>query len=65
MQAVNDQALRLLRLLGNTTSKCVVPTVGAEQEYFLIDRGLYEKRLDLKICGRTLIGSEAAEGPGA
>ncbi|MGI5965384.1 MULTISPECIES: glutamine synthetase III family protein [Anaerotruncus] len=62
MQAVNDQALRLLRLLGNTTSKCVVPTVGAEQEYFLIDRGLYEKRLDLKICGRTLIGAKPPKG---
>ena len=62
MEAVNHAAVRLLRLLGNTTSKCVIPTVGAEQEYFLIDRGLYEQRLDLKICGRTLLGAKPPKG---
>ena len=62
MEAVNHAAMRLLRLLGNTTSKCVIPTVGAEQEYFLIDRGLYEQRLDLKICGRTLLGAKPPKG---
>ena len=62
MEAVNTQALRLLGLLGNTSSKRVVPTIGAEQEYFLIDRGLYEKRLDLKICGRTLLGAKPPKG---
>lgn len=62
MEALNHAAVRLLRLLGNTTSKCVIPTVGAEQEYFLIDRGLYEQRLDLKICGRTLLGAKPPKG---
>ncbi len=62
MQALNTEGVRLLRLLGNTTSRCVIPTVGAEQEYFLIDRALYEKRLDLKICGRTLLGAKPPKG---
>lgn len=62
MEAVGNEALRLLRLLGNTTSHAVIPTVGAEQEYFLIDRKLYEQRLDLKICGRTLIGAKPPKG---
>lgn len=62
MEAVNSQALRLLHLLGYRTSKSVMPTVGAEQEYFLIDRALYEKRLDLKICGRTLLGEKPPKG---
>ena len=47
MEAINEQALRLLRLLGNTTSKKVIPSVGAEQEYFLVDRDNYLKRKDL------------------
>lgn len=62
MQAVGKQAMRLLRLLGNTTSKYVQPTIGAEQEYFLIDRNMYEQRLDLKICGRTLFGAKPPKG---
>lgn len=62
MEAVSAQALRLLRAFGNTTSKRVIATVGAEQEYFLIDRELYEKRLDLKICGRTLFGARPPKG---
>ena len=57
MKALNTEAMRVLRLLGNTTSKSVVPTVGAEQEYFLVDKELYEKREDLMICGRTLFGN--------
>ncbi len=62
MQAVSREALRLIRLLGNTTSRMVCPTVGLEQEYFLIDRAQYEGRLDLKICGRTLFGAKPPKG---
>jgi glutamine synthetase len=62
MQALNPQALRVLRALGNTTSQLVIPTVGAEQEYFLIDRQKYEARLDLKLCGRTLVGARPPKG---
>ena len=62
MQALSTEALRLLRLFGNITSHRVIPTVGAEQEYFLVDRQLYEKRLDLKICGRTLFGAKPPKG---
>lgn len=62
MEAVSKQALRLVRLFGNTTAKHVDATVGAEQEYFLIDRKLYESRLDLKICGRTLFGVKPPKG---
>jgi len=62
MQALNPQALRILRALGNTGSRQVTPTVGAEQEYFLIDREMYESRLDLKLCGRTLIGARSPKG---
>ncbi|MEG0116399.1 MAG: glutamine synthetase III, partial [Hydrogenoanaerobacterium sp.] len=58
MQALSTEALRLLHLFGNNSSHRVLPTVGAEQEYFLVDRELYEKRLDLKICGRTLFGAK-------
>lgn len=62
MEAVSKQAMRILHLFGNATSRRVVPTVGAEQEYFLVDRELYEKRLDLKICGRTLFGAKPVKG---
>lgn len=62
MQAVSKEALRLIRLLGNTTSQMVIPTVGVEQEYFLVDREQYERRLDLKICGRTLVGAKPPKG---
>ena len=62
MQAVSEQSLRLLRLFGNTTSKKVTPSVGAEQEYFLVDRAKYLKRKDLIYTGRTLFGSMPAKG---
>jgi glutamine synthetase len=57
MEALSAQAVRVLRLLGDDKTRRVIPMAGAEQEYFLIDRDRYEKRLDLKICGRTLIGA--------
>lgn len=62
MQALSREGVRLLRLLGNTTSNMVIPTVGVEQEYFLVDREKYEQRLDLKICGRTLVGARPPKG---
>lgn len=62
MQAINEQALRVLRLFGNTTSKSVKPSVGAEQEYFLVDRNKYLKRKDLIYTGRTLFGVMPAKG---
>lgn len=62
MQVISEQSLRILKLFGNYTSKRVIATVGAEQEYFLIDREKYEKRLDLKICGRTLFGARPPKG---
>ena len=57
MQALNKQALRVLKLFGNEDVKCVRPCVGPEQEYFLIDKAMYEKRKDLVFCGRTLFGA--------
>lgn len=62
MEAVSEQALRILRLFGNTTTKRVVPTVGAEQEYFLVDKKTYDKRKDLIFTGRTLFGKPAPKG---
>ena len=62
MQALNKQALRILRLFGNTDVKCVRTSVGPEQEYFLVDKALYEKRKDLVFCGRTLFGAKAPKG---
>ncbi len=62
MQAINEQALRILHLFGNTTTKWVRPFVGAEQEYFLIDREKYLKRKDLIYTGRTLFGVMPAKG---
>ena len=62
MQALSQQAARFLHALGMTDVQRVSPTVGAEQEYFLVDRELYEKRLDLKICGRTLLGAKPSKG---
>lgn len=62
MQTLNKNALRVLKLFGNEKVKKVFPTVGAEQEYFLIDRAVYEKRIDLMICGRTLYGARPAKG---
>ena len=61
-EAVSRQALRVLRAFGNTSATRVNPTVGAEQEYFLIDREKYEQRLDLKLCGRTLFGARPPKG---
>ena len=62
MDAVSKQALRILRLFGNTTAKSVVATVGAEQEYFLVDKKTYDKRKDLIFTGRTLFGAKAPKG---
>ena len=62
MQAVGEQSLRLLRLFGNATSKKVTPSVGAEQEYFLVDREKYLKRKDLVFTGRTLFGAMPPKG---
>ena len=62
MQAVNEQALRIVHLFGNTEAKKVIASVGAEQEYFLVDRDLYLKRPDLIYTGRTLIGAPAPKG---
>ena len=62
MEAINREALRILRLFGNTKSRYVKPSVGAEQEYFLIDREKYLKRKDLVYTGRTLFGSMPAKG---
>lgn len=62
MDAISEQALRVLRLFGNTTSRRVIATVGAEQEYFLIDRSVYEKRKDLIYTGRTLFGAPPLKG---
>ena len=61
-EAVNKQAMRILKLFGNCTTKKVNATAGAEQEYFLVDRKNYEDRLDLKICGRTLFGAKPPKG---
>lgn len=62
MQALNREGLRILRLFGNTKSKWIKPNVGAEQEYFLIDRQKYLKRKDLVYTGRTLFGVMPAKG---
>ena len=62
LEAFNKQALRILRLFGNTKANKVTPTCGAEQEYFLIDKSVYEKRIDLIHCGRTLFGARPAKG---
>lgn len=62
MEAINKQALRFMRLFGNTTSKRVKPSVGIEQEYFLVDRQKYLKRKDLVFTGRTLFGAMPPKG---
>ncbi len=62
MQALNKQALRILKLFGNTDVKCVRTSVGPEQEYFLVDKEMLEKRKDLLFCGRTLFGAPAPKG---
>ncbi len=62
MELLNKQALRILRLFGDTATIRVNTTVGPEQEYFLVDRALYEKRRDLIYCGRTLFGAKPPKG---
>ena len=62
MEAINEQALRLIRLFGNTTSKRVTPSVGPEQEYFIVDREKYLQRKDLIFTGRTLFGAMPPKG---
>ncbi|KJS19874.1 MAG: glutamine synthetase [Clostridiaceae bacterium BRH_c20a] len=62
MDALNKQAIRILRLFGNTSTKRVVTTVGAEQEYFLIDKKYYDQRKDLIFAGRTLFGAMPPKG---
>ena len=60
--AIERQALRVLRALGHTTTKHITVSVGPEQEYFLVDREYYEKRIDLRLTGRTVFGNLAAKG---
>jgi len=62
VEALSNQAMRVLRALGNTTSARVISTVGPEQEYFIINRELYLKRLDLMLTGRTLFGAKPPKG---
>mgnify|MGYP000024998530 FL=1 len=62
MSRLDQQSLRILRLFGNTEAKHVIPQVGPEQEYFLIDKSMYQKREDLKLCGRTLFGARPPKG---
>ncbi len=62
MAAISKQAVRVLKVLGNTTPKRVSSTVGPEQEYFLIDKRYFDKRLDLIVSGRTLFGAPAPKG---
>ncbi|MEA2077083.1 MAG: glutamine synthetase III [Candidatus Marinimicrobia bacterium] len=62
IEALSKQVIRVLRLLGNTSSEYAVPSVGPEQEYFLVDEDYYNKRLDLQMTGRTLFGAPAPKG---
>ena len=62
MEALNKQALRILRLFGNDQTKCVRSMVGPEQEYFLITKEMYDARPDLRYCGRTLFGAKPPKG---
>ena len=62
MQALNKQALRILKFFGNTDVKCVRTSVGPEQEYFLIPKEMFDKRKDLQFCGRTLFGAKPPKG---
>ncbi len=62
MEDLSVQAVRILRLFGDQKSKRVITTVGAEQEYFLVDKKLCEERPDLRFCGRTLFGAKAPKG---
>ena len=62
MEALNKQGMRILRLFGNNTAKCIRPSVGPEQEYFLITKEMYDARPDLRFTGRTLFGAKAPKG---
>ena len=62
MERLSAEAVKVLRLLGKTDVTRVATTVGPEQEYFLIDKDLYEQRVDLKLTGRTLFGAKAPKG---
>lgn len=62
MEALNKQAIRIIRLFGDSTVKCVKTSVGPEQEYFLVDRDMYNKRQDLVFTGRTLFGAKPPKG---
>ena len=62
MEALNTEAVKMLKLLGNETVTSVSTTIGPEQEYFLVDKELYKKRKDLVFCGRTLFGAPAPKG---
>lgn len=62
METISKQSMRVLKLFGNTTSNRVITTVGAEQEYFLIDKEMYDKRRDLMFTGRTLLGAKPPKG---
>ncbi len=62
MEAINNASLRVLRALGNTTTKKVIPTAGPEQEYFLVDKKYFDKRMDLFLAGRTLFGAMPPKG---
>ncbi len=62
MEAISKQALRIIRLFGNEDAVKVIPSVGAEQEYFLVDENLYKQRSDLMFAGRTLFGAPAPKG---
>lgn len=65
MEAINRQAMRILNLFGNSDVKCIKTTVGPEQEYFLIDTDVFNRRKDLIYTGRTLFGARAPKGPRA
>ena len=62
MQALNKQAMRIIALFGDEDVKCVRTSVGPEQEYFLVDRAMFDKRKDLIFCGRTLFGAKPPKG---
>ena len=62
MEALNKQAMRILKLFGNDTAKCVRSSVGPEQEYFLITKEMYDQRPDLRFTGRTLFGAKPPKG---
>ena len=62
METLNTEAVKMLKLLGNETVTSISTTIGPEQEYFLVDKDLYNKRKDLIFCGRTLIGAPAPKG---